>query len=125
MEHHGTARVCVVNDKLPNRRSTMAFEATDVTRSLQSTGVTCDHHKEVLFTKDACYVVPEGLLSPYLKKEDICQAFKREPGGGLYTRRVTVSLPSDPDGDSMTQQLPPVKEPQAEPSRQTFPRPGR
>ena len=79
MTHHGTARVSVVNEKLPMRRSTMAIEAADISRSLQSTGATCYHDKEVLFTKTACYVVAEGLLSPHLKKEDICQAFKREP----------------------------------------------
>ena len=93
--HHGSARVTVVGEKMPWRKAVMQFEAADVTRALQSTGVTCDHGKEVLFTKGACYVVPKGTLSPYLRREDICQAFAREPGGGLYSRNVTVSAPPD------------------------------
>ena len=95
MEHHGTARVSLVNEKMPLRRSTMSIEAADVSRPLQSVGVTCDHGKEVLFTKEGCFVVPEGSFAPLLRLEDISQAFKREPGGGLYTRSVTVSLPDD------------------------------
>jgi len=119
--HHGTARVAVVGEKMPWRRALMEFEAADVNRALQSTGATCDQGKEVLFTRDACYVVTAGLLSPVLKRDDIVQAFRREPNGGLYTRAVQVSIPPV-DG----QQLPvvqPGSAPPAEPSP-SFTRPG-
>ena len=92
IKHHGTASVTVVGDKMPWRHALMEFESADVNRALQSTGATCDRGKEVLFTKDACYVVAAGLLSPILKREDLVQAFRREPGG-LYSRAVQIGVP--------------------------------
>ena len=108
IKHHGTARVRVTGAKMPWRPAQMEFEAADVNRALQSTGATCDHGKEVLFTKGACYVVAEGTFAPLLRKEDVVQAFRREPGGGLYTRTVEMSIPPGADNSP----------------EQTFPRPG-
>ncbi len=124
--HHGTARVAVVGDKMPWKQALMEFEAADVNRALQSTGATCDKGKEVLFTKDACYVVAAGLLSPIIKRDDVVQAFRREPNGGLYTRAVQVSVPASasPQTNASPSSLGDASPGQTGEPAQTFPRPG-
>ena len=69
IKNHGEVKLNLLAQDSKGRRHkiTSKFEAADVNRALQSTGATCDQGKEVLFTRDACYVVTAGLLSPVIK----------------------------------------------------------
>ncbi len=67
----------------------------EVTRPLVSTGITCDSGYEVLHTKDAAMVVPEGTLSSLLANVNVVQRYTRK-GKGLYTTKMRMRAPKVP-----------------------------
>ena len=71
------------------------FQVADVVRPLHSASQICDgtenKHHEVLFTREAAHVVPEGTLSRLLASVNVIAKYPRR--GGLYVAKMKARRP--------------------------------
>jgi len=71
------------------------FQVADVVRPLHSASQICDgteeKHHEVLFTREAAHVVPEGTLSRLLATINVIAKYPRR--GGLYVAKMKAKDP--------------------------------
>ena len=111
IKNHGEALVQLVQEDGTIINS--MFQVADVVRPLHSASQICDgteeKHHEVLFTREAAHVVPEGTLSRLLATINVIAKYPRR--GGLYVAKMKARRPR------------PKPSPSA--SRSSFARPGR
>ncbi len=94
IEHFGTAAVRLEQED--GQEVDNNFEVVDVVRPLHSVSMTCDNRHNVLFNKDAGYVVPEGIVERILatlSAEGVRPAATYKRRGGLYVAKVKVKDP--------------------------------
>jgi hypothetical protein len=88
------------------------FQVAGVVRPLHSASQICDgtedKHHEVLFTREAAHVVPEGTLSRLLATINVIAKYPRR--GGLYVAKMKARRPRPKPSSA---------------SRSSFARPGR
>ena len=113
IKNHGEALVQLVQEDGTVINST--FQVADVVRPLHSASQICDgteeKHHEVLFTREAAHVVPEGTLSRLLATINVIAKYPRR--GGLYVAKMKARRPR------------PKPKPSSSASRSSFARPGR
>ena len=111
IKNHGEALVQLVQEDGTIINS--MFQVADVVRPPHSASQICDgteeKHHEVLFTREAAHVVPEGTLSRLLATINVIAKYPRR--GGLYVAKMKARRPR------------PKPSPSA--SRSSFARPGR
>ena len=111
IKNHGEALVQLMQENGNVINTT--FQVADVVRPLHSASQICDgtddKQHEVLFTREAAHVVPEGTLSRLLAAINVIAKYPRR--GGLYVAKMKARRPR------------PKPSPSA--SRSSFTRPGR
>jgi len=107
---HGEALVQLMQDN--GNVIDTTFQVADVVRPLHSASQICDgteeRHHEVLFTREAAHVVPEGTLSRFLASVNVIAKYPRR--GGLYVAKMKARRPRPKPSSA---------------SRSSFARPGR
>ncbi len=90
---HGEATVELLQEN--GNLVTTDFQVADVVRPLHSVSKICDgvdeKHHELLYTREAGYVVPEGTLSRFLANINVIARYPRR--GGLYVAKMKARRP--------------------------------
>ncbi len=89
IKNHGEALVQLAQEDATVVNSTV--QVADAVRPLHSVSMICDADREMLYTKTAAHVVPEGALSRFLANINVIAKYPRR--GGLYVAKVKARRP--------------------------------
>ena len=93
IKNYGEAAVELIQEN--SNVVTTDFQVADVVRPLHSVSKICDgvdeKHHEMLYTREAGYVVPEGTLSRFLANINVIARYPRR--GGLYVAKMKARRP--------------------------------